>query len=269
MSDTTSSIFDILKKVNTYPVCLHGPYSRTSIDLSMENTLQIGIAPIIEEHKGSKPQKGVNSYNNDAKVSFTLNFNDMYHIYNNWTPIITNQYVNNDPKCPPDNKNKFGLIHFNKEKKPSFFNVIASDKNKVTITIRDASGKTAQFMLINDFATGKNYSLLHFYNILKSVVTNGAYDMLLFQASVKKLRSALYDMSQTSNNNGGNNNYSRNNNSSAPQQNYNNSSAPQQQNYNNQPQASYTPSAASSEEMSEIDAIFNQSDDDDNNWPSM
>lgn len=273
MSDTTSSIFDILKRVNTYPECLYGPYSRMSIELSMDNTLQIGITPVLEEHKGSKPQKGVNSYNNDLKVSFTLNFNDMYHIFNNWSAIISNQYVNNDPKCPPDNKNKFGLIHFNVDKKPSFFNILASDKNKVTITIRDASGKTAQFMLINDYATGKNYSLLHFTNILKSVVTNGAYDKLLFQSSVKRLRSALFELNKNAGNGAGNNNNYQNNssNNGGYKNQYNNSSAPKQQ---ATPQQNYTPAAAAPEEMDDINAMFNEQPDfagmgSDDGWPSM
>lgn len=268
MSDTTSSIFDILKKVNTYPECLYGPYSRMSMELSMENTLQIGISPILDASKGSKPQKGINSYDNNAKVSFTLNYNDMYHIYNNWPAIISNQYVNNDPQCKTENKNKFGLIHFNAEKKPSFFNIVASEKNKVTITIRDAAGKSAQFMLISDYNTGKNYSLLHFTNLLKSVVSNGLYDKLVFQSGIKRLRSALFDMGKSTDNGGGNSNSGNYQN----KQQYDNS--PRQQSA--APQTSYTPAPAASEQMNDIDSMFNESPDFSNmgmgsndDWPQM
>jgi hypothetical protein len=249
-----------------------------SMELSMDNTLQIGITPILDASKGSKPQKGVNSYDNNAKVSFTLNYNDMYHIFNNWPAILSNQYVNNDPQCKPENKNKFGLIHFNAEKKPSFFNIMASEKNKVTITIRDAAGKSAQFMLISDYNTGKNYSLLHFTNLLKCVVTNGLYDKLTFQSSVKRFRSALFDMSKSTDNNGGgnnyqNNNYQNNNNSGNYQnkQQYDNSSRQQ-----SAPQTTHNPTPTPSDQMNDIDSMFNESPDFSNmgmgsneDWPQM
>lgn len=256
MSDTTSSIFSILKELNIYPECFYGPFARLSMEITVDQSLRIGIAPIHDHAKGKRPEKGVESYNNKEAVFFTLNSNDLCHIFYNINSIVAGKYINNHAKEEKD-KNIFSLTHFNSNKKPSFFSLKAQQGNKVVVSIKDADGKTGSFMLMDEIEqdpsgkpiyTGRNYSLTQFRNVVKSLVENGVFDKLNFQAIIKRFKMALFNVSNESNSgesSSGNSNYKNN---------YKNN---QNSNYNKketkkpEPQIQ-TPTASSEDEMGDV-----------------
>ena len=229
MDTTSQAIFELCKNINSYPHCFYGSFSRLSLELTMDFTLRVAIAPILEEMKGKMNGQiaaGTKMYDDNKKAVFTLTHDEVIKIIRFWKEIRTNKYVNPDPNCKPDFKNKFTVVHFNKQNNTSSNLSLAAkdgDTTKLTISIKGQDGNYGSFQLSNDDARCV-YSLTHFESFIQNHAKSSVYEKLKFQAVIKKLNSALYNMSQTNNNNNQNNSNNNNNN------NYNNN---RNNNYNN------------------------------------
>lgn len=287
MDSTSSGIFEILKNVNTYPHCFYTNFSRLSLEITMKGTLRVSIAPIIPGMKVTgKVAKGTKCYNDDEKVAFTLNHDDLYLINSNIKAIRTGRYINKNSKVAPEYKNKFSLVHFDENRRPSNFWIAVKDTDiprndkgepialaeKMVIKIKTADGKEQSFQLTNDYEY-TNFSLTHFTNIVSKVAESGIYDLMQFQSLIKIFNSTLYDMNKRSNDgsNNGSNGYNKNYNK--PNNNYNsngnNNNYNNNYNKNNQqasvqiPEPDYAGSTATALGMdsSDINSLFDDDDD--------
>lgn len=221
-------MLNVLKKVNSYPHCFYGKFARLGLEITMNGSLRVGIAPSLNNNPG-RPVKGVPSYNNELNAFFTLNPSDVKTILVHLPLIKDNKYENPNPKCDPQYKTTFQLNHFdNKNKTSSIFRITnpKNEKNKLTIFIKSIEGKTCSYQLAND--VNKNiYELFFFESVLRNVAENGVYNNLLFKSQMSMFKSALFEIlsDNSSNNSGGgyrqqNNNNYRGNSGGGYQQNY-------------------------------------------------
>jgi hypothetical protein len=249
MDTTSQAIFELCKNIGTYPHCFYGSFSRMSLEMTMDFTLRVSIAPILEEMKGKMNGQiaaGTKMYDDNKKAVFTLTHDEVSKIIRYWKEIRTNTFTSPDPKCKPDFKNKFTVVHFNKQNNTaSNFGLVAKDGDttKLTVSIKGQDGNFSSFQLKNDDAYGV-YSLTQFESFLQIHSKSSIYDKLKFQSIIKKMNSALYNMSQQNNNsnNNSNNNNSNNNNRNS---NYNNNQNNNRNNNynNNKPQQNNAPAA--------------------------
>lgn len=226
MSDqiTWQSVDSYFKMSDTLPYCFYGKFSRMGMALSTNGGLQISLAPVLDGQQASgKVEKGINKFNNDAMVFFTLSPDETAYINQQIPSIAKGSYVNKDA-TDEKYKNVFSLTHY-KDNNASRLLLTNDGPGQIKLTVTEPNKQSVSFIIKNSTYKGNpSYNLTLFVNLVKRHSENIMYDILKDKSNNKLVKQQLFNLFknlnirtdnsafQNNSNNNRNNNYQNNQN---------------------------------------------------------